>query len=531
MTSRSALVPVDLYRQDPSRPFTGTEYLASLRDDRAVYLNGERVADVTTHPAFRNAARSIARLYDALHEGDQRDVLTTETDTGNGGYTHRFFKPARSVEDLRAQRGAIGAWSRMTYGWMGRTPDFKAAFTNTLGGNAQFYGEFADNARTWHRWSQDAVPFINHAIVNPPVDRGSPAETVRDVNVRVVEELAGGVVVSGAKVVATGAALSQVSFVGQSGSSDSADPEMAIMFMMPMNSPGCTLVCRASYEGNAAASGSPFDYPLSSRFDENDAIFILDNVFVPWENVLVYRDLDRVRRFYRESGFMQGFCLQSCTRFAVKLDFMAGLLARALHVTGGDVFRGNQVLLGEVVALRNTFWALSDAMVGSADPWVDGTVLPNQQAAFAYRVSSPDAFPRVREIVQKIVASALIYLPATGSDLYDDQIGAYLERYVRGSNGIGAAERIKVMKLLWDTIGTEFAGRHELYERNYAGNHEEVRLQCLRSAQGSGLMDGLTGLVDQCLEDYDEHGWRTPAWVASNAPRYFGVDPGVESMA
>ncbi|GAA0951901.1 4-hydroxyphenylacetate 3-hydroxylase N-terminal domain-containing protein [Nonomuraea longicatena] len=515
MTSETAVTPPDTHRGDRSRPFTGAEYLKSLRDGRTVYLNGERVTDVATHPAFRNAARSIARLYDALHDGEHRETLTTPTDTGNEGYTHRFFKPARSVEDLRAQRDAIAAWSRMTYGWMGRTPDFKAALTNTLGANANFYGGFAENARRWHRWSQEAVPFINHAIVNPPVDRGRPTGTVSDVNVRVEEEVDGGIIVSGAKVVATGAALSQFSFVGQSGSSDGADPSMALMFMLSMDSPGCTLICRSSYEGNA---GSPFDHPLSSRFDENDAIFVLDRVFVPWENVLVYRDVDRTGRFYRESGFMQGFCLQGCTRYAVKLDFMAGLVARALKTTGGDVFRGNQALLGEIVALRNMFWALSDAMAGSAEPWIDGTVLPSREAAFAYRVFAPDAFPRVREIVHKVVASALIYLPSSGSDLLDDRVGPYLERYVRGSNGITAAERIKVMKLLWDTVGTEFAGRHELYERNYAGNHEEVRLQCLRSAQGSGVMAGLDALVEQCMDEYDEHGWRARPW-ADPAPQ------------
>nr|WP_206068755.1 4-hydroxyphenylacetate 3-hydroxylase N-terminal domain-containing protein [Nonomuraea sp. FMUSA5-5] len=506
---------IDDHRGNRSRPFTGEEYLASLRDGRTIYLNGERVTDVASHPAFRNTARSIARLYDALHTDEHRHVLTTPTDTGNGGYTHRFFRPAESAAAVRAQRDAIAAWSRMTYGWMGRTPDFKAALTNMLGPNSDFYGDFAENARRWHRWSQEAVPFINHAIVNPPVDRGRSAETVKDVYVRIDKEVDGGIIVSGAKVVATGAALSQVTFVGQSGSSDAEDTSMAVMFMAPMDSPGCTLICRTSYELNATTAGSPFDYPLSSRFDENDSILVLDQVFVPWENVLVYRDVDRVQRFYRESGFMQGFCLQGCTRYAVKLDFMTGLVARALKITGGDAFRGNQALLGEIVALRNTFWVLSDAMADGAQPWVNGTVLPNLQSAFAYRVFAPDAFPRVREIVHKIVASALVYLPSSGVDLLDPNIGPYLDRYVRGSHGITAGERVKVMKLLWDAVGTEFAGRHELYERNYAGNHEEVRLQCLRSAHGSGVMESLDDLIEQCMHDYDEHGWRIHPW---NAP-------------
>ena len=133
------------------RPFTGAEFLESLRDGREVYIYGERVKDVTKHPAFRNAAVSVAKLYDALHDHKTKDVLTGPTDTGSGGYTHKFFKAARSREEVIAQRDAIAAWARITYGWMGRSPDYKAAFLNTLGANAEFYGKFADNARAWHK--------------------------------------------------------------------------------------------------------------------------------------------------------------------------------------------------------------------------------------------------------------------------------------------------------------------------------------------------------------------------------------------
>ena len=121
---------------DKTRPFTGAEYMQSLRDGRQVFIDGEKVADVTTHPAFRNAVRSIARIYDALHDPKTKAELTVPTDTGSGGYTHSFFRVPRSRDDLRAAQKAIAGWARLSYGWMGRTPDYKAAYTNTLGGNA-----------------------------------------------------------------------------------------------------------------------------------------------------------------------------------------------------------------------------------------------------------------------------------------------------------------------------------------------------------------------------------------------------------
>ena len=187
-----------------ARPFTGAEYLDSLRDDREVWIYGERVKDVTKHPAFRNSARSIARLYDAFHDPVHRDVLTTETDTGNKGLTHPFFRAPHSREDLIRSRDAIAAWQRLTFGCMGRSPDYKASFLATLGANAEFYAPYQENARRWYRDTQERVMFLNHAIVHPPVDRNRPADEVADICVHVEKETDQGLIVSGAKVVATG---------------------------------------------------------------------------------------------------------------------------------------------------------------------------------------------------------------------------------------------------------------------------------------------------------------------------------------
>ena len=495
-----------------NRPFTGDEYLESLRDGREIWIYGQKVKDVTTHPAFRNSARSIAKLYDALHSGKMKDVLTTETDTGSGGHTHRFFRYARSREDLFAQRDAIAAWSRMTYGWMGRTPDYKASFTNTLGANAEFYGKFASNARAWYSRVQESVPFINHTLANPPIDRNKAVDDVKDVYVRIEKETDAGIFVSGAKVVATSSALTHYNFLGQNLSAEITDNSMAAMFMVQMNTPGIKLICRPSYELTAAATGSPFDYPLTSRFDENDAIFIFDNAFVPWENVFVHRDIEMLKAFYPRSGFLNGYTFQGCTRLAVKFDFLVGLVSKALHACGTDEFRGVQVQLGEIVGWRNLFWSLTDAMAGAPDKWVGDSYLPSIKACLSYRIFATEAYPAIRSIIQQIVASGLIYLPSSSLDFKSPEVDRYLARYARGSNGVDYKERIKIMKALWDAIGSEFGGRHELYELNYAGNHEAIRMQALMQAKGSGALAEMQGLAASCLADYDENGWTDPAY-------------------
>ncbi|MDE5462738.1 4-hydroxyphenylacetate 3-hydroxylase N-terminal domain-containing protein [Bradyrhizobium sp. CSS354] len=494
------------------RPFTGAEYLESLRDGREVWIYGERVKDVTKHPAFRNSAVSVAKLYDALHDDRTKGILTTETDTGSKGYTHRFFRYARSREDMLAQRDAIAAWSRITYGWMGRSPDYKASFTSTLGANAEFYGKFADNARAWYGRAQEAVPFINHTLANPPIDRNKAADHVKDVYVSVQKETDAGIYVSGAKVVATSSVITNYNFLGQNMAAEITDDSLAVMFMVQMNTPGVKLICRPSYELSAAATGSPFDYPLSSRFDENDSIFIFDNAFIPWENVFVYRDIEMLKKFYPRSGFLNGFTFHGCTRLAVKLDFVIGLLQKALRATGVEEFRGIQVQMGEIVGWRNLFWALTDAMAGAPDRWVGDAYLPNIKASTSYRIFATEAYPAIKSIVQQIVASGLIYIPSSSRDFKNPEVDKYLARYARGSNGVDYKERIKIMKALWDAVGSEFGGRHELYERNYAGNNEAIRMQALMHAKGSGALKEMEALATACLSEYDENGWRDSAY-------------------
>jgi 4-hydroxyphenylacetate 3-monooxygenase len=137
------------------RPLTGAEFLESLHDSREVWIRGERVKDVTTHPAFRNSARMLARMYDALHDPARKAVLTTNTDTGNGGFTHKFYKVSRSTDELIASRDAIVEWARISYGWMGRSPDYKASLTGTLGANSEFYAPYQQNALNWYRKVQE----------------------------------------------------------------------------------------------------------------------------------------------------------------------------------------------------------------------------------------------------------------------------------------------------------------------------------------------------------------------------------------
>ncbi len=489
---------------------SGSEYLETLRDDRAVYLYGERVQDVTVHPGFRNSARSIARLYDALHKEEWRDLMTTVDRFGIR--THRFFAPSYSAVELLAARDAIAAWARLTYGFMGRTPDYKAAFMATLGANPEFYSPFEENARQWYRRFASKALYLNHVLINPPVDRMKPVHEIADVFLHVVRETDRGAIVSGAKMLATGSALTNATFVAQNSATtlqQGKAEDFALVFIAPMDTPGTKLLCRPSYEQSAR---SPFDQPLSSRFDENDAVLIFDGALIPWENFLVYRNVERANSFFPESGFFNRYNLQGGTRLAVKLDRMTGLLARGLAINGTDGFRGVQAALGDVIAWRTLMWAMTTALASDPQLGPGGSVVPRLEYAAAMRIFATSAWPAVKNIMENVLGGAPLVTASGPEDLQNPDLRPLIDRYYRGTNS-SAEDRIKLFKLIWDAIGTEFAGRHELYERNYAGNHEQIRVDAVNFAKRSGALDECLKLVDECLADYDLDGWRNDTWL------------------
>lgn len=491
--------------------FTGEEYLESLRDGRKVYINGELIKDVPSHPAYRNAARSVARLYDALHQEENRETLLTVD--RRGILTHRFFTPSYSAEELAKAGEAIALWQRLGYGWMGRTPEYKAAFMATLGADPDYYAPFQDNALRLYEETARKVLFLNHVIVDPPIDRHRPHHEVRDVYIHVTKETDAGIYVSGAKQVATASALTHGTFVAaNSGTAqrlqEGKDEDAALVFIARMNNPRKYLISRNSYELQA---GHPFNYPLASRFDENDAFLVLDNAFIPWEDVLIYRDVPKMKAFYADSGFFPRFNFQATIRLAIKMEFMSGLLIKGLECNGTAGFRGVQVALGEVIGLRHLFWSLVAAMARDPEPSLGGSVIPRLEYAAAARIATNFSWDRVRQIFERVLGGSPVLNISSPEDLANPDLRPIIDRYMRGT-GIDAAQRSKLFKLIWDSMYSEFAGRHGLYELNYAGNAEQKYIDVLDWASKRGLTDEFTGMVDEFMSHYDETGWLVSPW-------------------
>ena len=228
---------------------------------------------------------------------------------------------------------------------------------------------------------------------------------------------------------------------------------------------------------------------------------------------------------------MNGFQFQGCTRLAVKLDFLVGVIIKALRVTGADEFRGNQAMLGEIIAWRNLFWAISDAMAMNPVPWIGGAVLPNAQSGSSYRVFAGDAYRRCKEIVEKIIASALIYLPSSAKDFENPG-----DRQVSGEVR-ARLEQHRLPRAHQDHEAVVGRGRHRV-RRPARALRDQLRGQsrghphpgAVQRALERVATTGMIALADQCMADYDEKGWVGDTWLNPDDVAYPGV-PGTARAA
>lgn len=497
--------------KETNQLMTGEEYLDSLNDGREIWFEGEVIDNVVEHPAFRNAARSMARLYDALHDPSLMDDLTTVDKFGIR--THRFFAPAYSADDLVKSRKAIEIWQRINYGWMGRSPDYKAAFMAQMAEGHEYYAPYGENALSWYKAFASKGLHMNHVLIDPPVDRAKPRSDVQHIYLSLDKSNDKGIYVSGAKMVATGSALTHATFVGVGAGAASImkpnqDEDLALVFIAKMNAPGLKMISRPSYELKA---NSPFDAPLASRFDENDAVMVFENCFIPWEDVLIYRDVEKIKGYQPASGFFNRYNLQAATRLYVKLEFCIGLLMKGTEASGTHQFRGVQAAIGELIGIRNVIYGLTTAMVYEPEPGIGDSVVPSLQMAAAARIYGTSCWTNIRHLFETTLGGAPSYTISGVKDMHALGLSNIIDTYYQGTN-LSGRERIKLFNLVWDALYSEFAGRHGLYEQNYAGSKDIQRINTLQFATMRGETEAYKGLVDKAMSDYDANGWINPVW-------------------
>jgi 4-hydroxyphenylacetate 3-monooxygenase len=480
---------------------SGKDYIESIRDDgRRVILHGGVVRDVTSHPAFRGAVRSVAHLWDIAAAPENRDLMTYPSPK-SGDPVLRCYQIPRTHEELAAKHRMMQRWAEETYGLMGRTPDHVAGFFAGFAAKPALFAaagrQFAENVVRFYEHARDNHLYIAYAIVPPQIDRSKPAHRQSDptLHAGVVGERDGGIILKGAQQLATGAALADYLHLSCIHPLSPGDENYAISVAMPMNAPGLKIYVRRPY---AEAATSAFDYPLSSRFDETDALVVLDDVFVPWDHVFVYRNIEICRdQWWKTPSHIYGNH-QAQIRYATKLRFLLGVTKRICETTGVDALPPVQAQLGEMAALASIVELMVTAQETQATTDEDGVVWPSKAALYAVMALQSEVNPRLIDMARELSGGSMIMLPSSIKDFETPETLADLERYVV-SPGVSARERVGLLKLAWDLIGSEFAGRHQQYEKFYGGASFLVKQNMYRAydfAEAKRLVETALRLPD-----------------------------------
>jgi 4-hydroxyphenylacetate 3-monooxygenase len=478
---------------------TGAQHLESLRDGRQVYIRGEVVDDVTTHPAFRNSVASAAYLYDFQAASENRERMTFAL-PNDGTRVNRAWQLPANYAELAARREALAAWAETHYGFMGRSPDHVAScLAGMYMGAEQFDAYDLERAAALREYFQYACRndlFLTYAIINPQADRSKPASHQTDefLATRLCGQNARGITVKGAKMLATSAIMANEVFVTSIQPLAAGDEPYALSFAVPMNAQGLKILSRKSYEHSAP---SVFDNPLSSRYDENDAVLYFDEVKVPWERVFVCADVAMCQKQFHATPAHVYQNYQCQIRLMVKLRFLLGVARKIAMASGIETFPQTRETLGQLAAEA----ALVEAFVAAMEvkgAMRHGYFVPDRHMLYAAQVLTQQLYPKVINTLRDLAGGNMIMLPSGIEDFANPETASYLLR-AQGSSAMAPEERVKFFKLAWDAVGSEFASRHMQYEMFYAGAGFVTKGHSFRTYDWDGAM----GLVDKLLSGYE----------------------------
>ncbi|MYZ49112.1 4-hydroxyphenylacetate 3-hydroxylase family protein [Propylenella binzhouense] len=481
---------------------SGKQHIEGLRDGRAVYLHGKRVDDVTTHPAYRNAVASVGRLFDFASAPENRALMTYEPKDG-GPRANRIWELPGSYAELVERRKGLEAWTALHAGFMGRAPDHVAScIAGMYMGLDVFEAYDANRARAladYYRHARDNDLYLTYVIINPQADRSKSASQQKDefLTAGVVDRDAEGITVRGAKMLATGGIMADEVFVTSIQPLQPGDERYAISFAIPMNAKGLKVLSRKSYEEGAQ---SVFDNPLSSRFDENDAVLYFDDVKVPWERVFVVDSLDMCQKQFHATPAHVYQNYQAMVRLSVKMRFLLGLARRIGDVNGIVAFPQVREILGQLAAEAGMVDALVAAMEAKGTqrgPYF----VPDRHTLYSAQTLTQQLYPKVMTTLRELAGGGMIMLPSSVEDFANPELAALIGK-TQQSPAASSLERVKFYKLAWDAVGSEFASRHTQYEMFYAGATFVTKGHSFRTydwERSAKLVDGI--LDSYSLED------------------------------
>jgi 4-hydroxyphenylacetate 3-monooxygenase len=441
---------------------TGDEYRESIRDGREVWIDGERVEDVPTHPAFAPIVDVRARIYDMAHDVETRGVMSY-VDPETGERNPVALKPPTTREDWQAKRRAVDAVLDDIGGVVIRVGDETVGEMWSLLDGQELLDEvdpaFSRNIRTHVNRAVRADPFHVSANTDPKGDRSKrPQDQDPDVLLRVVRETDNGIVVRGAKY-ETAAAYANQAFtkptIGNWGDAKLSD--YAVGFIVDMGAPGLKHLCRSGFAGRAPA----VDYPLTSRFDEIDTLLIFDDVEIPWKDVLFYRHT-RAAAHIRATlhGYSTFPFVQRLLRIA---DLLVGVAALNVAQTGLERRQAVQEKLATLACYREGINAHLTAAVAEAEESPSGLLMPNQSLLYTGRVLACSQLPAMMHLARDLCGGQICLSPDAAT--FDSpEVGHWMEKYYAIDGRCDAEERRRFLAFARDLLNSDLAGHRLTFQ-------------------------------------------------------------------
>jgi 4-hydroxyphenylacetate 3-monooxygenase len=440
---------------------TGQQYRDSIRDGRQVWINGERVNDVTTHPMFRPLVDIRARMYDMQHEALHAPVMTYAEPGGE--ICPVGAKLPITQEDWHAKRRATDTLLDEVGGIVTRVGDETVGEMWSLYDGQDMLNEvnplFAANIRNHVDRVLRLDPFHVSANTDPKGDRSKrPQDQDPDMLLHVVRETDAGIIVRGAKY-ETAAAYANQAFtkptIANWGDAELSD--YAVGFICDLGSPGLKFICRTGFAGRAPIE----DYPLSNRFDEVDTLVVFDNVLIPWENVLFYRHT-RAATFIRAT--LHRYSAFAFTQRNIRLaDMMIGAALYNVRQTGLDKQQAVQEKLAQLACYREGINAHLTAAIAMAQRSPGGLLMPEQSLLFSGRVLACSQLAAMMHIARELCGGQICVTPDVAS-FRDPEVGPWLEKFYSVSEEWQAEDRRKLLAFARDLLNSDYAGHRLTFQ-------------------------------------------------------------------
>ncbi|CAN7355069.1 4-hydroxyphenylacetate 3-hydroxylase family protein [Caballeronia sp. 15715] len=441
---------------------TGEQYRDSIRDGRQVWINGERVNDVTTHPMFKPIVDIRARIYDMAHEKATQGVMSYADET-TGERNAIGLKLPYTQQDWHDKRLAVDTVLDDVGGIATRVGDETIGEMWSLYDGKDVLNEvdprFAENIERHIHRTLHEDPFHVSANTDPKGDRSKPPqEQDPDMLLHVVKETDAGIVVRGAKY-ETAAAYANQAFVKPTIANwgDAKLSDYAVGFIVNMSAPGLKFICRTGFAGRA----NPDDYPLSNRCDEIDTLLIFDNVLIPWEDVLFYQHTKAATfiraTLHRYSAFA---FVQRNLRLA---DLMIGAALFNARQTGLEKQQAVQEKLSTLAVYRETINAHLTASIACGERSPAGLMMPNQSLLYTGRVQACSRLHEMMHLARELCGGQICVTPDAAS-FANPEISDWLDKYYTVNENWVSDDRRKLLAFARDLLNSDYAGHRLTFQ-------------------------------------------------------------------